>query len=54
MEKIKTSKRVSCSIDLKKNGKQVGFFSVPYSSNKSAWGAIQIPIISIKNGRGKF
>jgi N-alpha-acetyl-L-2,4-diaminobutyrate deacetylase len=45
--------RVSCSINLKKEGKQVGFFSAPYSSNNSAWGSVQIPIVSIKNGRGK-
>jgi N2-acetyl-L-2,4-diaminobutanoate deacetylase len=44
---------VSAAIDFEKDGKQVSFMRVPYSRNSSAWGAILVPVISIKNGAGK-
>lgn len=43
---------VSTDIDYEKDGKQISFLRVPYSRNSSAWGAILIPIICIKNGSG--
>jgi N2-acetyl-L-2,4-diaminobutanoate deacetylase len=43
---------VSADIDLEKEGKQAAFLRVPYSRNNSAWGAVLVPIISIKNGPG--
>lgn len=43
---------VTTDIDFEKDGKQISFFQVPHSRNNSAWGAVLIPIIVIKNGRG--
>ena len=43
---------ISTSINFDKNGIQHGFLKVPYSSNKSAWGAVMIPITQFKNGDG--
>lgn len=40
------------NIDLNKDGEQYGYVSVPYSRDDSAWGAVQIPVISFKNGAG--
>ena len=44
--------RVIADIDYDKAGKQFGYLRVPNSNNDSAWGAIAIPIIVIKNGKG--
>ena len=44
--------RVAASIDLEAEGKQFGVLSVPYSHDASAWGAIRIPIVTIRNGSG--
>ena len=43
-----TSKTVDFEID----GKQHGFLALPYSSEQSAWGNIQLPITVIRNGEG--
>lgn len=43
-----TSKTVDFEID----GKQHGFLALPYSSEQSAWGSIQLPITVIRNGTG--
>ncbi len=43
-----TSKTVDFEID----GKQHGFLALPYSSEQSAWGCIQLPITVIRNGEG--
>ena len=43
---------ISASINFDKDGIQHGFLKVPYSSNKSAWGAVMIPITQFKNGDG--
>ena len=43
---------ISTSIKFDKDGIQHGFLKVPYSSNKSAWGAVMIPITQFKNGDG--
>jgi len=43
---------ISTSINFDKDGIQHGFLKVPYSSNKSAWGAVMIPITQFKNGDG--
>ena len=40
------------TIDFAKNGIQHGYLKVPYSNNKSAWGAVMIPITQFKNGKG--
>jgi N-alpha-acetyl-L-2,4-diaminobutyrate deacetylase len=43
---------IRTTVDLDANGKQVGFLSVPISTNESAYGALTIPITVIKNGDG--
>ncbi|MFP6731925.1 MAG: succinylglutamate desuccinylase/aspartoacylase family protein [Alphaproteobacteria bacterium] len=44
--------KVSCSIDLSAEGKQFGRLEIPHSRNDSGWGAVHLPIISIRNGTG--
>ena len=43
---------ITSDIDFEKDGKQVTYLHVPYSRNDSAWGALLIPIVVIKNGIG--
>jgi N-alpha-acetyl-L-2,4-diaminobutyrate deacetylase len=47
-----TEPKVGCSIDLAAEGKHFGHLNVPHSRDESAWGAVRLPIISIKNGDG--
>ncbi len=44
--------RITCPIDFERDGKQVGHLRLPFSSNRSAYGWIGIPIAQIKNGNG--
>lgn len=44
---------VSTDIKFEKDGKQFSYLRVPYSRNTSAWGAVMVPIVVIKNGIGK-
>jgi N-alpha-acetyl-L-2,4-diaminobutyrate deacetylase len=44
--------RVTATVDYDADGKQFGVLNVPYSHNESAWGAIRIPVVVIRNGRG--
>lgn len=44
--------KVSITIDLGKQGKQIGALSAPHSRNDSGWGAARFPIACIKNGAG--
>lgn len=44
--------RVIADVDYDKAGKQFGFLRVPNSNNDSAWGAVAIPIVVVKNGSG--
>ena len=39
-------------IDFERDGKQVDWLNLPHSVNRSAYGAISIPIAVIKNGDG--
>lgn len=39
-------------IDFDRNGKQTGFFRLPYSGHDDAWGVIPVPMVVIKNGTG--
>jgi uncharacterized protein len=49
-----TSKsRIGTDIDFEKDGKQISYLRVPYSHDRSAHGAIHVPMAVIKNGRGK-
>jgi N-alpha-acetyl-L-2,4-diaminobutyrate deacetylase len=45
--------RVSATIDLDADGKRFGALNVPHSSNESAWGAVRVPIVVVKNGAGR-
>jgi predicted deacylase len=44
--------RLSPTIDLDKNGKNLGFVKLPHSVHRSAYGWLPIPIVSIRNGAG--
>ena len=44
--------KVGISIDIEAEGKQFGHLSVPHSRNDSGWGALHLPVVSIRNGDG--
>lgn len=44
--------RVICDVDFDADGKQVSRLFLPHSHNESAWGAVAIPIVVVKNGTG--
>lgn len=48
-----TKSRISLDFDLAKPGKHAGYARLPYSVNRSAYGWLPIPVVSIKNGVGK-
>ena len=43
---------VTTDVDFEAGGRQVTYLRVPYSRNTSAWGAVMLPIVVVKNGRG--
>ncbi|MFT4068216.1 succinylglutamate desuccinylase/aspartoacylase family protein [Paraburkholderia sp.] len=47
-----TKSRIIVDIDLDKEGKQSGYARLPHSVNRSAYGWLPIPLVSIKNGSG--
>lgn len=44
--------RVRCEIDFEREGRQAGYARAPMSRNTSGWGVIEIPIVTVKNGKG--
>ncbi|WP_237681960.1 succinylglutamate desuccinylase/aspartoacylase family protein [Agrobacterium vitis] len=54
VRKVATPRRnsVFTSIDLDRDGKQIGYFSVPQSPHDDAWGSVQVPLAVVKNGEG--
>lgn len=44
--------KVKCSIDLSAEGKQFGHLDIPHSRNDSGWGAVHLPVISLRHGAG--
>lgn len=44
--------RVITDIDYERVGKQAGKLFLPQSNNDSAWGAVGIPVVVVKNGTG--
>ena len=44
--------KVSSSIDFSVDGKHHGHLNVPHSRNNSGWGAVRVPVVSIRNGDG--
>jgi N-alpha-acetyl-L-2,4-diaminobutyrate deacetylase len=44
--------KVSSSVDFDANGKLFGHLTIPHSRDDSAWGAVRLPVVSIRNGDG--
>jgi len=44
--------KVSSTVDFSADGKHHGHLSIPHSCNESGWGAVHLPITSIRNGDG--
>ncbi len=44
--------RLVCDVDFGKDGRQARYIRAPQSRNTSGWGAIEIPIVTVKNGTG--
>ncbi len=44
--------KVSSTVDFSANGKHHGYLSIPHSRNDSGWGAVHLPIVSLRNGVG--
>ncbi len=44
--------KVTTAIDLDRQGKQQGYLTIPHSRDDSAWGAVELPITVVANGRG--
>ncbi|QWW72304.1 succinylglutamate desuccinylase/aspartoacylase family protein [Rhizobium sp. WYJ-E13] len=49
---MSSASRIWTSIDFDQDGKQSDYMRVPYSSDKSAYGWIPVPMICIRNGNG--
>ncbi len=47
-----TEPKVSASIDFSADGKYHGHLNIPHSRNDSGWGALRLPVVSIRNGNG--
>lgn len=47
-----TEPKVSATVDFSVDGKHHGHLSIPHSRNDSGWGAIHLPVVSIRNGDG--
>ncbi len=44
--------RVIADVDLRSEGRHVGWLRIPNSTNDSAWGTVAIPIIVVREGEG--
>ena len=44
--------KVSSTVDFDANGKHFGHLIIPHSRNESGWGAVHLPVVSIRNGNG--
>ncbi len=44
--------KVGTTVDFEAEGKHFGHLSIPHSRNDSGWGAVHLPVVSIRNGRG--
>lgn len=44
--------RIQCPVDFDREGRQAGYLRAPLSRNTSGWGAVEIPIVVLKNGKG--
>jgi N-alpha-acetyl-L-2,4-diaminobutyrate deacetylase len=52
--KLVTPRRngIFTTIDLDRQGKQIGYFCVPQSPHEDAWGTVQVPLAVVKNDVG--
>ncbi len=48
----KTETKVSSTVDLSADGRHHGYLNIPHSRDDSGWGAVHLPVISIRNGEG--
>jgi len=44
--------RIRCDLDFDKAGRQATYLRAPLSRNTSGWGAVEIPLVVLKNGSG--
>ncbi|MGL4323971.1 MAG: succinylglutamate desuccinylase/aspartoacylase family protein [Beijerinckiaceae bacterium] len=44
--------RIRCEVDFDRDGRQAVYLRAPLSRNTSGWGAVEIPLVVLKNGRG--
>lgn len=44
--------RIQCTVDFDRAGRQAAYLRAPLSRNTSGWGAVEIPIVVLKNGAG--
>ena len=47
-----TVSRIRCDLDFEASGRQAAYLRAPLSRNTSGWGAVEIPIVVLKNGEG--
>ena len=52
MGKSSETSKISTTVDFTARGKQLGHLTVPHSTNRSAWGAIEIPVAVISGDPG--
>ncbi|NQV47786.1 MAG: succinylglutamate desuccinylase/aspartoacylase family protein [Rhodospirillaceae bacterium] len=50
---MSSDSKVTATIDFSSDGKHWGHLSIPHSRNASAWGAVHLPVISIRGGQGQ-
>ena len=46
---ITVTEEINFDID----GKFISYLKIPYSTNSSGWGSLMMPLIVIRNGKGK-
>ena len=44
--------KVSSTVDFDANGKHFGHLGIPHSRDESGWGAVHLPVVSLRNGDG--
>lgn len=49
---LSEASRITCPVDFDREGRQAGYARAPHSRNNSGWGAVEIPVVSVKNGAG--
>lgn len=52
MAQAEARSRIICPVDFDREGRQAAYLRAPLSRNTSGWGAVEIPIVVLKNGKG--